>query len=144
MISTTFRNLLNKNRGQDRLQIGAGIIKSRWNYKWKKEGLQIGADFRDYKSGQERLQIGAKGITTRGRDYISGFTVFCFLPIQETHITFSTYTAVHTLKSQEHTKNMIKMSINQMLLKEERICCKLNFYQVLNTVTKITQVFIMY
>jgi len=72
MISTTFRNLLNKNRGQDRLQIGAGIIKSRWNYKWKKEGLQIGADFRDYKSGQERLQLGVE-ITYRGLP----FSVFC-------------------------------------------------------------------
>ena len=27
--------------------------------KKKNEGLQIGADFRDYKSGQEGLQIGA-------------------------------------------------------------------------------------
>ena len=44
------------------------------------EGLQIGAEFRDYKSGQEGLQIGAalgitnwgKMITNRGRDYKSG------------------------------------------------------------------------
>jgi len=32
------------------------------------QGLQIGADFRDYKSGQERLQNGAAlGITKRGK-----------------------------------------------------------------------------
>ena len=57
------------------------------------DGLQTGADFRDYKSGQEGLQIGAalgitklakglqigagitnrgKGITNWGRDYKSG------------------------------------------------------------------------
>ena len=51
------------------------------------EGLQIGAEFRDYKSGQEGLQIGAalgitnwgkmitnrgKWITNWGRDYKSG------------------------------------------------------------------------
>ena len=43
-------------------------------------GLQIGASFRDYKSGQEGLQIGAtlgisnwsKKITGRGRDFKSG------------------------------------------------------------------------
>ena len=42
-------------------------------------GLQIGAGFRDYKSGQEGLQIGAvlgisnwgKEISNRGRDYKS-------------------------------------------------------------------------
>jgi len=48
--------------------------------KSEKEGLQIGADFRDYKSGQERLQkeptLGitkrGKKITNWGRDYKSG------------------------------------------------------------------------
>ena len=43
-------------------------------------GLQIGAGFRDYKSGQEGLQIGAaleisnrgKKSTNRGRDFKSG------------------------------------------------------------------------
>ena len=36
-------------------------------------GLQIGAGFRDYKSGQKGLQIdGVEGISNRGRDFKSG------------------------------------------------------------------------
>ena len=50
------------------------------NIFWVIRGLQIGAGFRNYKSGQEELQIGAalgisnrgKDISNWGRDYKSG------------------------------------------------------------------------
>ena len=43
-------------------------------------GLQIGAGFWDYKSGQDGLQIGAPlGISNRGRDYKSVQSNLCII-----------------------------------------------------------------
>ena len=44
------------------------------SYKWVTiRALQIGAGFRDYKSGQQELEMGiALGISNRGRDFQLG------------------------------------------------------------------------